>query len=555
MEMTGDLKFTTKLRFGLLVIVSISSLLSCVKNNKTNSSINTQAEQPNIIFIMTDDHAYQAISAYGSKLMNTPNIDRLANEGMLFNKGYVTNSICSPSRAVALTGKFSHLNGVRDNLDVFDSTQVTFPKILQESGYETAIVGKWHLKSEPTGFDYWKVLPDQGHYYDPEFRTPQGIVKEEGYVTDVTTDLAINYLDSIRNQEKPFLLMYHHKAPHRQWWPSTEDLEAFKDAEIPSPATLYDTYVNRGTAAKEAEMRIGDHMALSADNKIHPEVLAKMNLVEFLDWYESAYLERYNRLDEEEKQKWDAVYGPINEDFEKNIPSGKGLTFWKYQRYMQDYLASLKSVDRNIGRLLDYLDKNELKNNTIVIYTSDQGFYLGEHGWFDKRFMYEPSFRTPLIIRYPTLIEAGSVNNDLVQNIDFAPTFLDLAGTKIPHDMQGMSLLPLFSNDNSKWRDALYYHYYEYPGIHMVKRHFGVRTKRYKLIHFYYDVDEWELYDLEKDPQEMNNIYDNPDYAEVRKQMHKRLEELRILYKDNSDSLNKLWIERDIERLKTLGWY
>jgi arylsulfatase A-like enzyme len=554
MEMTGDLKFINKRRFGLLVIVLISSLLSCVNNNKTNSSINTQAEQPNIIFIMTDDHAYQAISAYGSKLMQTPNIDRLANEGMLFNKGYVTNSICSPSRAVALTGKFSHLNGVRDNLDVFDSTQVTFPKILRKKGYQTAIVGKWHLKSEPTGFDYWKVLPDQGHYYDPEFRTPQGMVKEEGYVTDVTTDLAINYLDSIRNQEKPFLLMYHHKAPHRQWWPSMEDLEAYKDAEIPSPATLYDTYVNRGTAAKEAEMRIGDHMALSADNKIRPELLAKMNLVEFLDWYESAYLERYDRLDEEEKQRWDAVYGPINEDFEKNTPEGKEMTYWKYQRYMQDYLASLKSVDRNIGRLLDYLDKNELTNNTIVVYTSDQGFYLGEHGWFDKRFMYEPSFRTPLIVRYPTLIEAGSVNNDLVQNIDFAPTFLDLAGTKIPDDMQGMSLLPLFSNDNSKWRDALYYHYYEYPGIHMVKRHFGVRTNRYKLIHFYYDVNEWELYDLEKDPQEMNNVYDNPDYAEVRKQMHKRLDELRIQYKDNSDSLNQHWIESDIERLKSLGW-
>ena len=555
MEMTGDLKFTTKLRYSLLVIVMVSSLLSCEKNNKTNSSINTQAEQPNIIFIMTDDHAYQAISAYGSKLMQTPNIDRLANEGMLFNKGYVTNSICSPSRAVALTGKFSHLNGVRDNLDVFDSTQVTFPKILRKKGYQTAIVGKWHLKSEPTGFDYWKVLPDQGHYYDPEFRTPQGIVKEEGYVTDVTTDLALNYLASLRDKEKPFLLIYHHKAPHRQWWPSMEDLEAYKDTEIPSPATLYDTYVNRGTAAKEAEMRINDHMALSMDNKIRPDLLKTMNLEEFLSWYESSYLERYNRLDEDEKQKWDAVYGPINEDFEKNTPIGKALTFWKYQRYMQDYLASLKSVDRNIGRLLDYLDKNELTNNTIVVYTSDQGFYLGEHGWFDKRFMYEPSFRTPLIIRYPPLIEAGSINNDLVQNIDFAPTFLDLASTKIPNDMQGMSLLPLFSNKNSNWRDALYYHYYEYPGIHMVKRHFGVRTKRYKLIHFYYDVDEWELYDLEKDPQEMNNIYDNPDYAEVRKQMHKRLEELRILYKDNSDSLNQQWIERDIKRLKTLGWY
>jgi arylsulfatase A-like enzyme len=555
MEMTGDLKFITKLRFGLLVIVLISTLLSCLNNNKTNSSINTQAEQPNIIFIMTDDHAYQAISAYGSKLMQTPNIDRLANEGMLFNKGYVTNSICSPSRAVALTGKFSHLNGVRDNLDVFDSTQVTFPKIIRKKGYQTAIVGKWHLKSEPTGFDYWKVLPDQGHYYNPEFRTPNGIVEEEGYVTDVTTDLALNYLDSFRDKEKPFLLMYHHKAPHRQWWPSMEDLEAYKDSEIPSPATLYDTYVNRGTAAKEAEMRINDHMALSMDNKIRPDLLKTMNLEEFLSWYESSYLERYNRLNNEEKRKWDAVYGPINEDFRKNTPQGEALTYWKYQRYMQDYLASLKSVDRNIGRLLDYLDQNNLVENTIIVYTSDQGFYLGEHGWFDKRFMYEPSFRTPLIIRYPPLIEAGSINNDLVQNIDFAPTFLDLARTKIPNDMQGMSLLPLFSNKNSNWRDALYYHYYEYPGIHMVKRHFGVRTERYKLIHFYFDVDEWELYDLEKDPQEMNNVHEISDYAEVRKHMHKRLEELRIQYKDNSDSLNQQWIESDIKRLISLGWY
>ncbi len=505
--------------------------------------------QPNIIFIMTDDHAYQAISAYGSKLMQTPNIDRLANEGMLFENAYVTNSICSPSRAVALTGKFSHLNGVRDNLDVFDSTQVTFPKILQKNGYETAVVGKWHLKSEPTGFDFWKVLPDQGHYYNPEFRTTNGIVKEDGYVTDVTTDIAIQYLDSIRNKKKPFLLMYHHKAPHRQWWPSMKDLEAYKDAEIPSPATLYDTYVNRGTAAKEAEMRIGDHMALSADNKIHPDLLEKMNLEEFMDWYESAYLERYNRLSDEEKKKWDEVYGPINENFEKNPPKGKALTFWKYQRYMQDYLGTLKSVDRNIGRLLDYLDENGLAKNTIIVYTSDQGFYLGEHGWFDKRFMYEPSFRTPLIMRYPQMIKVKSKNQDLVQNLDFAPTLLDFAGAEIPKEMQGKSMLPLFEEGNSSWRDALYYHYYEYPGIHMVKRHYGIRTERYKLIHFYYDVDEWELYDLKEDPDEMNNVYGHSDYKKVQDMMHKRLEEIRTKYKD-SDSLNEKWIKHDLERLK-----
>lgn len=526
------------------------SVMSCKQEPK-----NEIVEKPNIIFIMTDDHAYQAIGAYGSKLMETPNIDRLANEGMLFEKAYVTNSICSPSRAVALTGKFSHINGVRDNLDVFDSTQVTFPKILQTNGYETAVVGKWHLKSEPMGFDYWKVLPDQGHYYDPEFRTPNGIVKEDGYVTDVTTNLAINYLDSIRDKKKPFMLMYHHKAPHRQWWPSMEDLEAYKDSEIPSPASLYDTYVNRGSAAKEAEMRIGDHMALSADNKIRPEILEKMKLTEFMDWYESSYLERYNRLSKNEKAKWNEVYGPINEDFEKNKPTGKALTFWKYQRYMQDYLASLKSVDRNIGRLLNYLDENNLTENTIVVYTSDQGFYLGEHGWFDKRFMYEPSFRTPLIIRYPKVIEPKSINQDLVQNVDFAPTLLDVSEAKIPNEMQGKSMLPLFSNDNSNWRDALYYHYYEYPGIHMVKRHYGIRTERYKLIHFYYDIDEWELYDLKEDPYELNNLYNNPHYLEVQTNLHKRLNEIRLKYLDNSDSLNQAYIDSDIKRLKALGWY
>ncbi len=533
-----------KLMSKLLLILLIISCDETTKERKTKKS-----KTPNIIFIMTDDHAYQAISAYGSKLMQTPNIDRLANEGMLFENAYVTNSICSPSRAVALTGKFSHLNGVRDNLDVFDPSQVTFPKILQKNGYETAVVGKWHLKSEPTGFDFWKVLPDQGHYYDPKFRTPNGIVKEDGYVTDITTDIAIQYLDSIRNKEKPFLLMYHHKAPHRQWWPSMEDLEAYKDTEIPSPSTLYDNYINRGTAAKEAEMRIGDHMALSADNKIHPDILDDMKLEEFLDWYESAYLERYDRLSDEEKKKWDKVYGEINEDFKENAPKGKALTFWKYQRYMQDYLGCLKSVDRNIGRLLDHLDKNGLTDNTVIIYTSDQGFYLGEHGWFDKRFMYEPSFRTPLIMRYPQMIKAKSKNRDLVQNLDFAPTLLDFADVEIPKEMQGRSMLPLFKEDNSNWRDALYYHYYEYPGIHMVKRHYGIRTERYKLIHFYYDVDEWELYDLRNDPDEMNNVYGHPDYKKVQEMMHKRLDEIRLQYKD-SDSLNEKWIKYDLERLE-----
>lgn len=510
-----------------------------------------QISAQNIVFIITDDHAYQALSAYDNKLIDTPHIDRLAKEGMLFNKAYVTNSICSPSRAVALTGKFSHLNSVRDNLDVFDSTQVTFPKLLQKAGYETAIYGKWHLKSAPKGFDYWEVLPDQGQYYHPEFLTPKGEIKENGYVTDIITDKAIKYLDSIRDKGKPFLLMYNHKAPHRQWWPSMHDLEDFKFKKIPVPKTFFDDYKSKSKASKEAEMRIADHMALSADNKIAPEILERLNYTEFLDWYKGAYIERYKRLNALEKIQWQKVYGPINKDFEKNAPKGKALSLWKYQRYMEDYLGVIKSVDRNIGRVLDYLDVHDLTNNTMVVYTSDQGFFLGEHGWFDKRFMYEESFRTPLLIRYPNAIDEGTINSDLVQNLDFAPTVLEVAGIDIPDDMQGKSLVPLFKGNNSSWRDALYYHYYEYPGIHMVKRHYGVRTDRYKLIRFYYDTEAWELYDLEKDPDELHNVYGLAEYSMVQKIMHKRLEELRIQYQD-SDSLNEQWIKHDIQRLNAL---
>lgn len=536
-------------RYYLLFIVVL--LFSACKTETEKVEPKTQ---PNIVFIITDDHAYQALSAYDSLLIKTPHIDRLANEGMLFNKAFVTNSICSPSRAVALTGKFSHLNSVRDNLDVFDTLQVTFPRLLQQNGYETAIYGKWHLKSEPKGFNYWQVLPDQGNYYNPEFLTPEGEIKDTGYVTDVITDKALNYLDKLRDKKRPFMLMYNHKAPHRQWWPSMHDLEDFKYKKIPVPKTLFDEYKTKGRASKEAEMRIADHMALSADNKIAPDVLERLNFEEFLGWYESSYTERFNRLTKEEQEQWLKVYGPINKDFEENTPKGKALTLWKYQRYMEDYLGVIKSVDRNIGRVLTYLDENNLVDNTVVVYTSDQGFYLGEHGWFDKRFMYEESFRTPLLIRYPDKIKAGSINSDLVQNIDFAPTVLDIAGIEIPNDMQGNSLMPLFNGKNENWRDKLYYHYYEYPGIHMVKRHYGIRTEHYKLIHFYYDADEWELYDLENDPNEMNNVYNTLDYKEIQETLHQQLEELRQQYKD-SDELNEQFIKSDIERLKQLGYY
>lgn len=543
-----------KLNRNIFLFGLITFFYSCTKmeTKKSVSDVSVlKYEQTNFLFIITDDHAYQAISAYDKKLINTPNIDRLADEGMLFKKAFVTNSICSPSRAVALTGKFSHLNSVRDNLDVFDTLQVTFPKLLQKNGYETAIFGKWHLKSKPKGFDYWEVLPDQGHYYHPSLLTVNGIKSTKGYVTDIITERAINYLDSIRNTDKPFMLMYNHKAPHRQWWPAMQDLEEFKDHKIPIPESLFDDYKTKSKASLDAEMRIADHMALSADNKIHPEVLKKLNYKEFLDWYESSYVERFNRLNSEEQKKWENVYGRINSEFESLNPKGKALTLWKYQRYLEDYLGVIKSVDRNIGRVLDYLDDSGLSENTMVIYTSDQGFFLGEHGWFDKRFMYEESFRTPLLIRYPNKIKQKSVNNDLVQNIDFAPTILDIAGVEIPKEMQGKSLVPLFENDNGNWRDALYYHYYEYPGIHMVKRHYGVRTDRYKLIRFYYDIESWELYDLEKDPKEMNNIYGNSNYKEVQIELHKKLEELRAKYQD-SDSLNKQFIQSDLKRLKTL---
>ncbi len=524
----------------LFALLGLFILNACSNENQAES------DRPNIIFVMTDDHGYQAISAYGSDLIDTPNIDRLANEGMLFRRAYVSNSICAPSRAAILTGKHSHMNGHINNGSVFDSTQVTFPKILQEEGYETAIVGKWHLKSEPTGFDFWKVLPGQGHYYNPDFRTPDGMVREEGHSTELITNTAIEYLDSIRDKEKPFMLMYQFKAPHRQWWPSPQDIGVFADRDFEEQETLFDDYENRGTAAKVAEMRIADHMGLTLDNKIHPDSLEKTGLEEFSpEIYPRIYRDAYSRLNEEQKEQWDEYYGPINEEFVENTPEGEWLTRWKYQRYMEDYLGVVRSVDRNLGRLLEYLDENGLAENTMIVYTSDQGFYLGEHGWFDKRFMYEESFRTPLIIRYPSEIQAGSKNNDLVQNIDFAPTILDVAGAEVPQEIQGESLTPFFAGNNENWRDELYYHYYEYPAEHAVKRHYGIRTDRYKLIHFYYDIDEWELYDLENDPQEMNNVYNVPEYAEVRDSLHQELEQLREYYQD-SDELSKQFLKRDL---------
>jgi arylsulfatase A-like enzyme len=490
-------------------------------------------DRPNVIFIMADDHAYQAISAYGSKLIDTPNIDRLAAEGVRFDRAFVGNSICSPSRATLLTGKFSHANGLRDNEDVFDGSQATLQRFMQRAGYATAMIGKWHLKSDPTGFDFWKVLPDQGEYYNPDFRTAAGTQRYEGYVTDLTTDFAIDWLEG-RDEGKPFLLFYHHKAPHREWWPPLDDPAEFHAKPIPEPDTLFDDYVGRGTAARTAEMRISDHMGLTNDNKLTPEIAAALGHEPFMDWYDDAYRRQHDeRMNDEQREALDAVYGPINNAFVSAGLRDKDLTRWKYQRYMQDYLATIRSVDDNVGRLLDYLEENGLDKNTIVIYTSDQGFFLGEHGWFDKRFMYEESFRTPLIVRWPGHTEKAGARSAIVQNVDFAPTILAAAGVAVPDEMHGKSLLPLFASDDPEFRDAAYYHYYEYPGIHSVKRHYGIRTNRYKLIHFYGDVDEWELYDLQTDPQEMTNVYYVPALAKVRHEMTLLLHDVQARYGDS----------------------
>jgi arylsulfatase A-like enzyme len=485
--------------------------------------------QPNIIFIMSDDHGYQAISAYNERLKTvapTPNIDRIANAGMLFNRCLVTNSICGPSRAVILTGKYSHLNGfMSNNGEDFNGAQQTFPKILQAAGYQTAIIGKWHLGSKPTGFNHWEILNDQGEYYNPDFITEKGLYREPGYVTGLITEKAISWLSQAKEKGQPFMLMIHHKAPHREWEPELKNLRYYEGVYFPEPSSLFDDYSGRGTAAHEQKMTISKDMRLNSDLKIWDNTT------------DSNYIRTRGRLDSAQGAIWDQFYDSVKADFQKLNPKGAELVKWKYQRYLYDYLSCIKSVDESVGEILDWLEKSGLSKNTLVVYTSDQGFYLGEHGWFDKRFMYEPSYRTPLLIQWPGIIAAGKINNDMVSNLDFAETFLDMAGIKPPSDMQGESLLPILKGNTPKnWRKEHYYHYYEYPGFHSVKRHYGISTKRYKLIHFYYDVDEWELYDLQKDPDEMKNVYQDPAYSKVKQDLTIRLAKIRVKYKDKDNS-------------------
>lgn len=496
-----------------------------------------EPERYNIIHIMTDDHSYQTISAYGgpiSALAPTPNLDRLASQGMLFTRAYVENSISSPSRATLLTGKYSHMHGQikLGRKPEFNQEQMTFPKLLQEAGYQTAIFGKWHLWSRPQGFDNFKILNGQGTYYNPEFSTESNpeFVREEGYVANIVTNDAIDWLEN-RDRNRPFCLLVHHKSVHRNWFPELKYASLYEDVTFPEPETFNDDYSTRSDAARCQEMTIREHMKMVDDMKVF-ELLEKKNA-------KNNFNEEFLRMSPEQQEEFKSIYGPLNEKMLAQNLDEEELNHWKYQRYIKDYVRCVKSLDDEVGRLLDYLEENDMMKNTIIVYTSDQGFYMGEHNWFDKRFMYEESFRTPLIICCPDKIKPGTVCDELVQNIDYAPTYLAMAGVEIPEDVCGVPLLPLFGTGKAPadWRDELYYHYYDYPAIHNVRRHDGILTKDYKLIHFQdggggkkgteSPIDAWELYDLRNDPTEVNNVYDNPDYSDIVKDLEQRLENKR----------------------------
>ncbi|MBK1829963.1 sulfatase [Verrucomicrobiaceae bacterium R5-34] len=472
------------------------------------------AARPNILFIFSDDHAWQAVSAYNKGLIETPNIDRIGEEGIRFDRCLVANPLCGPSRATVLTGTHSHINGFWSNTRcTFDGSQPTFPKMLHQSGYETAIIGKWHLGSEPTGFDTWEILPGQGDYYNPTMILNGQETRLEGYVTDIITDRSLAWLKQ-RDPSKPFLLMCHQKAPHRNWQPNTSKLNFDKGKEYPEPSNLFDDYANRGPGAAEQNMTIEETMHRNDVKLTTPA-----------------------RLNQKQRAAWDAYYQPRNEAFAKANLSGKDLVRWKYQRYMHDYLACVSSVDDGVGRLLDYLKEAGLEENTIVIYASDQGFFLGEHGWFDKRWIYEESARTPFLMRWPAKIKPGTVSKALVSNLDFAQTILSAASLPHVSRMQGRSLLPLFDGSTPEhWRKSFYFHYYDQPSLHKVPRHYGIITDRYKLFHSYKPKDYWEMYDLKKDPKEMNSVYNDPEYAPVRKELEqelaKRRKELQVPNKD-----------------------
>ncbi len=476
-----------------------------------------QPEKPNILFIFCDDLTCQAISAYGESrhLLETPNINRIASQGMRFDRCLVTNSICGPSRATILTGKYSHVNGFYNNSNcTFDGTQPTFPKLLQRSGYSTAVIGKWHLVSDPTGFDHWDILPGQGLYYNPPMIRNGEKLNREGYTTDIITDLSIDWIRK-RDKSKPFLLMSQHKAPHREWAPALRHLGWDQDRVYPEPATLFDDFSNRSKAVSDHDMGL-DRTFTDLDAKLKPAP----------------------NLTREQLSEWNAYYEPRNAAYRKSNLSGKELVRWRYNRYMHDYLGCVKAVDESVGKLMDCLDQEDLAKNTIVIFSSDQGFFLGEHGWFDKRWIFEESLRSPLMVRWPGVTKPGGVNKNIVSLIDFAETFLDAAGVGIPSEMQGHSLQPLCRDETpSDWRKSLYYHYYEFPVPHRVRPHVGVITDRFKLVNYYKpDLNDWELLDRVKDPLEVKNYYNDPEYADTVKELHAELNRLKVEVGDEGET-------------------
>ena len=505
-------KLQTGWLYTLTGAVSAVSLAACMPASKPY----------NIVYIMTDDHTAQMMSCYDNRYIETPNLDRIANDGVRFVNSFVANSLSGPSRACMFTGKHTCGN---NTTCVFDGSQQTFPKILRENGYQTAVIGKWHLESLPTGFDYWEVVPGQGDYFNPDFITMNNdTVVRKGYITNLITDMSIDWMENRRNKEKPFCLFIHHKAIHRNWLPEIKNLALYEDKTFPLPDNFYDDYKGRPAAASQ-EMSIFKDMDLIYDLKMLKE--GKDSPLK------ERYLSYIERIDADDRKAFDTFYAPIIEDFYKRDLKGKELAEWKYQRYMRDYAKVVKSLDDNVGRVLDYLKEKDMLDNTLVVYTSDQGFYMGEHGWFDKRFMYEESMHTPLIMHLPKGLDARGDITELVQNIDYGPTILDLAGISLPEDMHGISMLPLLKGEHPvNWRKALYYHFYEYPAEHMVKRHYGVRTERYKLIHFYNDIDVWELYDLKNDPAEMYNIYGQPGTEEVTAELKTTLLDLQQQYND-----------------------
>ena len=550
-------------------LLSFAALSFIAATAQAQQKAAAATQRPNIVYIMCDDHAFQCISAYGSpisKLAPTPNIDRIAERGMRFDRAFVENSLSTPSRACLMTGLYSNQNGQRQLGEGIDTTRTFFTEQLQQAGYQTAVVGKWHMGCDPKGFDYYHIYNDQGQYYNPQYRgtdTDGKYIVEEGYSTDLTTDHALSFIEH-RDTNKPFCLLLHHKAPHRNWLANTKYFGMYDNVTFPMPETFYDDYETRGSAVRTQKMSVTKDMRWEQDFKV-PEMLDTAN-ADSWDSYLSL-MNEVNRMNPEQRIAWGKYYFPRNRRLLEARLTGKELDEWKYQNYIRDYMSVIKSVDESVGRVLDYLDSHGLTDNTIIVYTSDQGFYMGEHGWFDKRFMYEESLRTPLLIAYPGHIQPGSVCNKLVQNIDYAPTFLDLAGISKPKELPGRSLTPLFkAGDKVKgWRNSIYYHYYDYPTYHMVRKHDGVRTDRYKLIHFYGEggldavkennyqrqpgtrehgcmtyltslgyfepkdsaVNYNELYDLQADPHELNNLYGKPGYEKITKQLQKQLNDYR----------------------------